>query len=85
MSNASLSLSLSLLFIEHRTDLLAVIEGARNRLNILRKKMAAAQQAQAQQQTAMTTQQKRASITSISGSVPKASPLSQTGGSFPAA
>jgi hypothetical protein len=59
-----------------------VIEGARNRLNILRKKIAA-QQAQAQQQTAMTTQQKRSSITSISGSVPKSSPLSQTGGSFP--
>jgi serine/threonine-protein kinase ULK/ATG1 len=74
----------SRLLFEHRTDQLAVIEGARNRLNILRKKMAA-QQAQAQQQAAMTTQQKRASITSISGSVPKASPLSQTGGSFPAA
>jgi hypothetical protein len=39
--------------------------------------MAAAQQAQAQQQT----QQKRSSVTSITGSVPKASsPLSQLGG-----
>jgi hypothetical protein len=54
-----------------------VIEGARNRLSILRKKMAAAQQAQQQQQT----QQKRSSITSINGSVPKASsPLSHLGG-----
>jgi hypothetical protein len=54
-----------------------VIEGARNRLSILRKKMAAAQQAQAQQQT----QQKRSSVTSITGSVPKASsPLPQLGG-----
>jgi len=52
-----------------------VIEGARNRLSILRKKMAAAQQAQQQ------TQQKRSSVTSITGSVPKASsPLSQLGG-----
>jgi hypothetical protein len=51
-----------------------VIEGARNRLSILRKKMAAAQ--------AQQTQQKRLSITSISGSVPKAGPLSQPGGSF---
>jgi uncharacterized protein (DUF2345 family) len=62
-----------------------VIEGARNRLSILRKKMAAAQQAQAQQQQQQQqqqqTQQKRSSITSITGSVPKASsPLSQLGG-----
>jgi hypothetical protein len=57
-----------------------VIEGARNRLSILRKKMAAAQQAQAQQQQ-QQTQHKRSSITSINGSVPKASsPLSQLGG-----
>ena len=47
--------------------------------------MAAAQQAQAQQQQT-TTQQKRSSITSISGSVPKASPLSQQpSGSIPTA
>jgi hypothetical protein len=57
-----------------------VIDGARNRLSILRKKMAAAQQAQAQQQQ-QQTQHKRSSITSINGSVPKASsPLSQLGG-----
>ena len=43
--------------------------------------MAAAQQAQAQQQQQQQTQQKRSSITSITGSVPKASsPLSQLGG-----
>ena len=63
---------------------LTVIEGARNRLSILRKKMAAAAQqaqAQAQQQQQQQTQQKRSSITSITGSVPKASsPLSQLGG-----
>jgi outer membrane protein TolC len=50
--------------------------------------MAAAQQAQAQAQAQQQTtqiQQKRSSITSISGSsVPKASPLSQPSGSFPA-
>jgi hypothetical protein len=58
-----------------------VIDGARNRLSILRKKMAAAQQAQAQQQQQQQTQHKRSSITSINGSVPKASsPLSQLGG-----
>jgi hypothetical protein len=41
--------------------------------------------AQAQQQQAAQTHQKRSSITSTSGSVPKASPLSQAGGSFPTA
>lgn len=64
---------------------ITVIEGARNRLSILRKKMAAQQQAQGQQtqqQQQHSTQppHKRSSTSSVSGSIPKASPLSQPGG-----